>query len=313
VLRIVGEALTNARRHSEASQIHVSVQGSDERLCVDVSDNGRGFDPRDRSAVEHGAGIAGMRERARIIAGDLRITSAPDRGTTVRIDLPLGTRGRRLDDDVRILLVDDHAAVREAVARAFQQESGFEIVGQAASLAEAREMLAEVDVAVVDLALPDGYGGDLIEELRDASPQAQALVLTASLDRADLARAVESGAAGFLNKNVHLGEVVAVVRRLRAGEQVMPLTEVVELLRFARRQRRAEHEDRLAMSRLSPREREVLHALAEGLGSDEIAERLHISVRTERNHIASVLAKLGVHSRLQALVFALRYGLVDIR
>ena len=103
------------------------------------------------------------------------------------------------------------------------------------------------------------------------------------------------------------------VRRLRAGESLLPVEEVVELLRFAGSHREQEHEARQAIARLTPREREVLKTLAEGLNGQEIAERLHISLQTERNHMASILAKLAVQSRLQALVFALRYGVVDIR
>jgi DNA-binding NarL/FixJ family response regulator len=107
--------------------------------------------------------------------------------------------------------------------------------------------------------------------------------------------------------------VVEAVRRLRAGETLMPLEEVVGLLRYAGSEREHEYEARKAIETLTPREREVLEALAEGLGSEGIAERLSISVRTERNHMSSILAKLGVHSQLQALVFAVRHGVVEIR
>jgi DNA-binding NarL/FixJ family response regulator len=169
-----------------------------------------------------------------------------------------------------------------------------------------------VDVAVVDLGLPDGYGGDVIGELRASNPQAQALVLSASFDRAEVASAVESGAAGVLHKTAHLVEVVDAVRRLRAGETLMPLEEVVELLRFAGSKREEEYEARQTLAQLTPREKEVLRTLAEGLDTREIAERLNMSVRTERNHMASIMAKLGVHSQLQALVFALRHGVVEI-
>jgi DNA-binding NarL/FixJ family response regulator len=97
-------------------------------------------------------------------------------------------------EEVRVLLVDDHASIREALASAFEQEAGFKVVGQAGSIAEVRRILEEteqlIDVAVIDLGLPDGYGCDLIPELRAANPQAQALVLSASLDRAEIARAV---------------------------------------------------------------------------------------------------------------------------
>ena len=173
-------------------------------------------------------------------------------------------------------------------------------------------MLDGVDVALVDLGLPDGYGGELIQELRAHNLQAQALVLSAILDRAEMARAVQSGAAGVLHKSTGMDEVVEAVRRLRAGETLLPLEEVVELLRFAGSRREEEYEARQAIARLTPREREILQALAEGLESKEIAQRLHISVKTEANHMTSILNKLGLHSRLQALVFAVRHGVAEI-
>jgi DNA-binding NarL/FixJ family response regulator len=99
---------------------------------------------------------------------------------------------------------------------------------------------------------------------------------------------------------------------LRRGEPVMPLSEVVELLRLAGRQRERELDDRHALESLTPREREVLQLLANGLDNREAAARLHVSPRTHRNHMANILAKLRVHSQLQALLFALRYGAVEI-
>jgi DNA-binding NarL/FixJ family response regulator len=217
---------------------------------------------------------------------------------------------------VRVLLIDDHATIREALASAFEQEVGFEVVGQAGSLAQARRMLEEAeqqaDVALIDLGLPDGDGSDFIPELREASAQTQALVLSASLDRTELARAVEKGAAGFIHKSAHLDEVIEAVRRLRAGQLLMPLEEVVELLRFAARTREQEHEAHQAIEKLTPREREVLQALAEGLDSQGVAERLHLSLSTVRNHMSSILTKLEVHSQLQALAFAVRHGVIEI-
>jgi DNA-binding NarL/FixJ family response regulator len=194
----------------------------------------------------------------------------------------------------------------------FEREPGFTVVGQAGSLAEARTMLDGVDVAIIDLGLPDGFGGDLIKELRARSSQAQALVLSAALDRAEVARAVESGAAGVMHKSAYIEDVVDAVVRLRAGETLMPLEEVVDLLRFAGSRKEQEHEALQTIMQLTPREKEVLWALAEGLDGEEIAKQLGISTKTERNHIASIFTKLGVHSRLQALVFALRYGIVDV-
>jgi DNA-binding NarL/FixJ family response regulator len=127
-----------------------------------------------------------------------------------------------------------------------------------------------------------------------------------------MARAVQKGAAAVLAKTIHLHEVVSATRRMCAGETLMPLDEVIELLRFADRRREAELVELRLIESLTPRECEVLQLLAEGLDSAAIARRLYISPRTERNHVANILAKLDVHSQLQAVVFALRHGAVEV-
>jgi PAS domain S-box-containing protein len=309
LLRILQEALTNTRRHSEARKVLVSLGGGGNEIWAEVLDDGRGFD----LGTIPGMGLRSMYERARVLGGNLEIESEPEKGTKVRFRMALKRDIKELgSEEIRVLLVEDHSSFREAAASVFEREPGFEVVGQAGSLVEARQMLDGVDVAIIDLGLPDGYGGELIKELRGANPQAQALVLSASLERTQLARAVEFGAAGILHKSVTMEEVVEAVRRLRAAETLLPPEEVVELLRFAGSHREQEQEARQAIAQLTPREKEVLQALADGLDGKQIAEQLHISVQTERNHVTSILAKLGVHSRLQALVFALRYGIVQI-
>lgn len=194
-----------------------------------------------------------------------------------------------------------------------EQEPELTAVRQAASLAEARTMLDGIDIAIVDLALPDGNGTALIEHLHARNPEAMALVLTASLDQLDYAHAIEAGAAGVLHKSVSLVEIKEALRRLRAGEWLLSPKELAQLLRLATRKRAQGYETRLLIAELTPREREVLEALADGLSSQEIAERLSMTVETERTHMVNILSKLGVHSRLQALVFAVRHGVVTIR
>jgi PAS domain S-box-containing protein len=321
LLRLLGEALTNVRRHSGASQVRVGVGITEEKLWAEVQDDGRGFDAAQQEDSEQtlsatgGLGLRGMRERAHALGGDIKIESDPEKGTKVRFEMALREDGEEPEQEaVRILLVDDHATIRDALSSTFEGEEHFEVVGQAASMAEARGILAQesVDLAVIDLGLPDGYGADLIKELRENNPQAQALVLSANLDRANIARAVQLGAAGVLSKTAHLEEVAEAVRRLRAGETLMPLEEVVAMLRFAGSEREQEYEASQAIEKLTPREIEVLQALALGLDSEGIADKLNIALRTERNHMASILKKLGLHSQLQALVFALRYGVAEV-
>lgn len=214
---------------------------------------------------------------------------------------------------IRVLLIDDHAAFREPLSFMFDREPEFEMVGQAGSLAEARNLLElGVDVAIIDLDLPDGDGAQLIGELHQANPQAMALVLTASAEQGRHARAVEAGAAGVLHKSMYIRDIIGAVRRLEAGEALLSANEVGEMLRLADQQRAHDEEVRQAVGSLTPRELEVMQALAEGLSDTEMADRLYVSVGTVRNHVASVLVKLGVHSRLQALVFAARQGIVKI-
>jgi DNA-binding NarL/FixJ family response regulator len=215
----------------------------------------------------------------------------------------------------RILLVEDHASFRQTLAFVFDQESEFEVVAQAGSLAEARQVMdgLEVDLGVMDLSLPDGEGIELIKDLREANPHFAALVLTASLDRAEHARAAESGAAGILHKSAGVDEIMDATRRLGEGETLLSQEELIALLRLAGQSREEEREARASIEQITPREKEVLQALGEGLSNKEIAARLHVSVDTERTHMMNILNKLGVHSRLQALLFAARHGLVEIR
>jgi DNA-binding NarL/FixJ family response regulator len=222
---------------------------------------------------------------------------------------------REREEMQRLLLVEDHASFRQTLALMFDQEPDFEVVAQAGSLAEARRMMKgrEADVGVIDLSLPDGEGVELIEELREANPLFAALVLTASLDREEHARAVEAGAAGILHKSADVDEILDATRRLAAGETLISQEDLVEMLRLAGQSREEEREARASIEQLTPREMEVLRALAEGLSNREIAHRLHMSVDTERTHMMNILNKLSVHSRLQALLFAARYGLIELR
>jgi DNA-binding NarL/FixJ family response regulator len=221
-------------------------------------------------------------------------------------------RQSREDQTIRVGLVEDHIAVRQALAYILEREGGFEVVAQAGSVVEAREFSTEVDVAIIDLGLPDGDGIGVIKELREKNPEIIGLVLSATSDRTQLARAVEAGAAGLLHKATPLQEITQAVRRLVAGEALIAMEEVIEFLRLASREREKEYQEHLVVQQLTLREKEILQCLAEGLNDRQIAQGLHISFETERNHMTSIFAKLGVQSRLQAILFAIRCGIVEI-
>lgn len=216
---------------------------------------------------------------------------------------------------IRLLLVDDHPSSREPLAELLGRQPDLAVAGEAGSLAEARALLTAglaVDVALVDLDLPDGNGAELIRDLRRRNTDALALVLTASRDRVQHARAVAAGAAGVLHKSAPIRGIVDAIRRLHEGEALLEAHEVAELVALWSARRGQDEAVRAGLAELTPRERDVLAALAEGLGDKAIAERLSLSDRTVRNHVVAVLNKLGVDSRLQALVLAVRLGAVRI-
>ena len=214
------------------------------------------------------------------------------------------------------MVIDDHDTFRDPLAFMLEREPDLTVVARPRSLSEAREVLEvaklAVDVAIVDLNLPDGSGTDIIKDLRASRPRAKALVLSAMSEQRYLAEAIEAGAAGVMHKSTPMRDLVGAVRQLAAGEQLLSQEEVIEALRFIGRERESNREAQLAIDGLTPREREVLQALAEGLSDKEIARRLHVGEGTVHTHVTNILSKLEVSSRLQALVFAVRHGLVAI-
>jgi len=221
-----------------------------------------------------------------------------------------------LSEKINVMLVDDHVSFRQPLAFMLGWEPDLSIVSEAGTLAEARGLLLDgippVDVAVVDLDLPDGMGTDLIEDLRRGQPQAVTLVLSAHSDEGRRARAIEAGAAGVMHKSSPVEQILDAIRQLRQGDNLLSQREVIEALRLVRQERERDHEARIMIEKLTSKEREVLQALAEGLSDKGIAERLYVGVGTVRTHVRSILNKLEVQSRLQALVFAVRHGLVEV-
>jgi two-component system nitrate/nitrite response regulator NarL len=213
---------------------------------------------------------------------------------------------------VRLLLVDDHAVFRQPLAFMLEREPDLTVVAQAGSLTEARGLLGVlspgVDVAIVDLRLPDGLGIELVRDLRLTNSASHSLLLTADPDKLQHARALEAGASGVISKTAQFSDIVDAIRRVSSGESVQSAQEVIELLRLAGQERERNQAKQVTLARLTPRERQVLETLSEGLDNRAIADRLFISPETARTHVVKLLAKLNVESRLQAAIFAIENG-----
>jgi DNA-binding NarL/FixJ family response regulator len=214
-----------------------------------------------------------------------------------------------------VLLIEDHTVFRQALAFLLAREPDVRVVGQAGSLVQARQILTDLpglDVALIDLGLPDGEGAELIASLRATWPKCVTLVLTASADWRDRARAIAAGAAGVLHKSASLQEIMDDLRRLVAGDTLLTPRELVDLLHRVDQEGTRKRDQQAALDRLTLREREVLQALADGLSDKDIAARLYLSTETVHKHMGNILGKFGVGSRLQALLYGVRNGLVSI-
>lgn len=218
-------------------------------------------------------------------------------------------------ETIHLFLVEDHTSSREALAELLDRQPDFEVTGQAGTIAEASALLAsgiDVDLALVDLALPDGHGTELIRELRRIRPNAVSLVLTGSVSTLERARAVEAGAFGLLLKTASTREISEAIRRTSAGQLLFPPQEAAELFRWLGEYREQWRIAEAVFSRITPRERDIVALLAEGLSDKEIAVRLGLREKTVRNYMTTLLHKLDIDSRNQLLILAIQHGVVTI-
>ncbi len=212
---------------------------------------------------------------------------------------------------IRVLLVDDHQLLTGALSQMLTQESDIQVVGVASTVADATRLARErLDVVLMDYRLPDGTGAEATRAIKARWPAARVVMLTALNDDETILESIQSGADGYLTKDRAVDDVVNAVRAANAGETLLPRSVIVGIAQrvAAARERGAE---RRQIEPLTPRELEVLKALTEGLSTPEICDRLFIAPNTLRTHVQNIMGKLRVHSKLEAVAFALRHKLVE--
>jgi two-component system, NarL family, response regulator DevR len=204
---------------------------------------------------------------------------------------------------VRVALVDDHEVVRRGLRDLLDGEPGIEVVAEAGGVEEAlaRVGATSPDVVVVDVRLPDGDGVALCRALRQLDPAPRCLVLTAFDDERALVEAIMAGASGYLLKQVRGQDLVDAVREVAAGRSLLDPVTTAHVLE---RMRESAKTDELAG--LTERERDVLELMGEGMTNRQIAERLFLAEKTVKNYVTSVLAKLGMERRTQAVAWIAR-------
>lgn len=214
---------------------------------------------------------------------------------------------------LRVLIVDDHQMFADAIELLLAGEVGIEAVGTAATGEEAIRLCerTEPDVVLMDVDLPGIDGIQACERLRDAHPATLVVMISAVESAEVLARSIEAGACAFVPKTHAAHELIGVIRRAATGEMVLPQGGVDQVLRRLQNTIRARPELEGA-TRLTAREVEILQELAEGKSTGEVARALSISPHTVQSHIRSILTKLGVRSKLEAVLIGLRRGMIRL-
>jgi NarL family two-component system response regulator LiaR len=213
-----------------------------------------------------------------------------------------------INDLIRVMIVDDHAIVRQGLIVSLENFEDFEIVG---SLGDAREAITictneRVDVVIMDMVMPIMDGVTATRIIRERSPQTQVIALTSFDSDNTVQQALQAGAISYLMKNVSVEDLANAVRKASVGQSTLAPEAAQVLIRAAVNPPALGHD-------LTEREREVLALMIEGLNNREIAERLIISSSTAKNHVSSILDKLGTTSRTQAVAFAVEHKLLDSR
>jgi two-component system NarL family response regulator len=216
-------------------------------------------------------------------------------------------------EPIRVAVVDDQELFRRGLTMLLGVEEDIEVVGEAGDGVAATELAASAvpDVVLMDVRMPKRSGIEACVSIKDVAPSAKIIMLTVSDEEADLYDAVKNGASGYLLKDSSIDEVAQAIRVVAEGQSLISPSMAVKLLDEFKQMTRSERQQ-VPTPRLTDRELEVLKLVAQGLNNREIAKRLFISENTVKNHVRNILEKLQLHSRMEAVMYAVREKLLDI-
>ncbi|MGN6599360.1 MAG: response regulator [Actinomycetes bacterium] len=218
-------------------------------------------------------------------------------------------------DPIRVIVVDDHALWRRGLEMVLAQEPDIDIVGEASDGGSGVALAQELtpDVVLMDVRMPRGSGIDACMAIKASVPSTKIVMLTISDEEADLYEAIKAGASGYLLKEISIDEVSEAIRAVHGGQSLISPSMASKLLtEFATMIKRSDERQQVPAPRLTDRELEVLKLVARGLNNRDIAKELFISENTVKNHVRNILEKLQLHSRMEAVVYAVREKLLEI-
>ncbi|MDP1818393.1 MAG: response regulator transcription factor [Acidimicrobiales bacterium] len=218
-------------------------------------------------------------------------------------------------DSIRVLICDDQPLFRRGLAMVLEGEAGIEVVGEAEdgddALAKAEDLAP--DVVLMDVRMPKSSGIEATRAIAAVVPTARIVMLTASDEEDDLYEAIKAGAAGYLLKEVSIEEVAGAIRAVVSGQSLITPSMASKLLvEFSSLSKKVDERRAVLAPRLTSRELEVLKLVAEGMSNRQIAVELYISENTVKNHVRNILEKLHLHSRMEAVVYAVREKILDL-
>ena len=222
---------------------------------------------------------------------------------------------RAADDAIRVVICDDHALFRRGLAMVLEEEPGIQVVGEAEDGEAAVAVTVEIvpDVVLMDVRRPKRSGIEATRAIAELVPSTKILMLTVSDEEEDLYEAVKAGAAGYLLKEVSIEAVADAIRSVVSGQSLITPSMASKLLaEFSSMAKRAEAKQSVPSPRLTARELEVLRLVAQGMSNKEIAGELYISENTVKNHVRNILEKLHLHSRMEAVMYAVREKILDV-
>ena len=243
------------------------------------------------------------------------MSQAADTGAATGGAASVSSAEPRDGEAIRVLVADDHALYRRGLEMVLGQEDGIEIVGEASDGAEAIRRAEELlpDVVLMDIRMPRRSGIEACTAIKDVVPSTKIVILTISDEESDLYEAVRAGANGYLLKDVPGEEIAAGIRAVAGGQSLISPSMASKLLsEFATMIKKSEERPQMPLPRLTERELEVLKLVARGMANRDIAKELFISENTVKNHVRNILEKLQLHSRMEAVVYAVREKILDL-